>query len=590
MYYGSLTFSRTRTFFFARHDVSRLISLAMLIACSFVGSALAATTPGGACPAGLPVTGNNCFFVAANGSDSNSGTSESSPWLHAPMMPTCSSECATVQNGTLPAGTGIILRGGDTWHFGNSSASPYSGGTWNFNVNPYPMGTSSNPIYIGVDQTWYSGASWTRPILTGDNPVNPSTTLSSCAYQMGPMNAFFELSGLQYYIIDNFEMTGLCEASVGQPNHHDTYVNYGSLRATMTFENLYIHGWSHVQFAGSNGSGSCTPSTVCFNIFAFQGGVVGSTSGETIANVVVDGSDSDPAAAGLCFGGFYNVYNSVFRYTSQCVASDIHLFHDNLYEYFFENGHSNMLESEGENSGVNAVYNNVFRHLETSGGTGGVGLWPDPPVGTTDYFFNNLTYDVGSMELFNIGQNGASQGNMVLFNNTWEWSQSGSFFGCPPSSTFPFIVANNHYILDGSTPYGLHCAPQQTTVTNVQMTHATATAQGYTSSETYAYSPSNGSAATVGAGTNEGAVNGAFCSAISSKSGSDATLSDAATACLSDTRYACTYNTANHTVSCPTRSVVPRGSKWYAGAFNATSSGGGSTGPQPPTSLTATTR
>src|SRR5215475_13577794 len=120
----------------------------------FVLCAAHAWAVGGACPAGAnylnPATNTNvtlaslgvtnCYYIAASGADSNSGTSEGSPWLHAPQMPNCSANCATVQNqgGGIPAGTGLILRGGDTWHFGATTA-PASGGTWNFNTGQFPM-------------------------------------------------------------------------------------------------------------------------------------------------------------------------------------------------------------------------------------------------------------------------------------------------------------------------------------------------------------------------------------------------------------------------------------------------------------------
>ncbi len=574
-------------------------SALLLTFCGVVFISASAFGAGGACPTGanyINTTTNsqvtlaslgvtNCYYVSAAGSDSNAGTSEAAPWLHAPGMPSCSGNCATQWNGTIPAGAGIILRGGDTWHFGNSSASPYSGGVWNFSVNPYPMGTSANPIYVGVDQAWYTGASWTRPILNGDNPTSTSTTLSSCPYQIGSQNTFFEMQGLQYYILDNFEMTGLCQSDVGQPSHHDVYVSYGGLRAPMTFENLYIHGWTHVQFAALNGSTGCTASSVCFNIFAFNGSVTGTTTGETVQGVVVDGSDSDPVGAGLAFGGFYNVAHSVFRYTSQCVVSHLHAFHDNLYEYFFENGHSNLLEALNETPGSNAVYNNLFRHIENNCASGcGVGFWPAPPVGATDYYFNNLIYDAGAIEYFNIGQNGNSQGALIFFNNTWEWALTAPPFTCTTTSA-PFTVANNLYILDGATPYGPNCASQQTTVTNLQMTHATATSKGFTASETYAYSPTSSSSPTVGAGTNEGTQNSAYCSALSTAASSDPYLSDAASACYNDTRYGCTYNSTSHMVNCPARSIIarPTNAAPDIGAYQF----GSSPTPQPPTNVQA---
>ena len=97
----------------------------------------------------------------------------------------------------------------------------------------------------------------------------------------------------------------------------------------------------------------------------------------------------------------------------------------------------------------------------------------------------------------------------------------------------------------------------------------------YTSGETYAYSPVASANSTVGAGTNEYS---GYCAALST-----AGLTAAATACESDTTYACTYNTSNHTVTCPTRTVNarPASGAWDVGAYEFT---GGST-PSPPTNV-----
>jgi len=578
---------------------------------------------GGTCPSGanyLNTTTNSlvtlsslgvtsCYYIAANGSDTNNGTSEATPWLHAPQMPSCSGNCATVQNqsGGIPPGTGLIFRGGDTWHFGNSGATPYTGGVWNFNTGKIPEGTSSNPIYVGVDPTWYSGSSWGRPILTADNPLCNTGTVdgstcfqdtshtyeqyyvSSCPYQISGGNDFFNLGWVENYIIDNFELTGLCQSATGAPGGQDKYVYYGSTHGNLQFTNLYIHGWSHLQFAGTNGSSNCTTSTVCFNILAFNGSPYSSgIPSDIVQSVVVDGSDSDPVAGGVCYGAFFDVTYSVFRYTSQCITTNMHVFHDNLYEYFFENGHSNALEESGTWSGTttDAVYNNVFRHLETSGGTGGVGIWLTPLTTMTDYVFNNLMYDEGPMECYNVGANDRSAGTQTLFNNTFEFSSTTNSITCEVQGyTNPLIAANNHFITE-TNGIGSSCSSQLTSaVTNLQMTHSTATSAGYTSSETYAFSPASVSAPTVAAGTNEGSANNAYCSALSTAAATDSYLSDAATACLNDTRYACTYNSTNHTVACPARTAIARPSSgnWDIGAYQF-----GNVVLDPPTNLQAT--
>ena len=549
----------------------------------------------------------SCYFVAASGVDSANGTSESTPWLHAPFMPSCSSACATVQNaasGTNFAGIGIIFRGGDTWHFGNSGltasgcSAGYEGGTWLWNTGGVPEGTSSHPIYIGVDKSWYCSGSWVRPVFTGDNPLcnaglvgtagcthysgsslDQLYYMTSCAYQNGGSNnRMIDADYVPYFIYDNLEITGFCQSSEGQTGHYDDYIDIGSLQGPDWFLNLYIHGWSHLSWADHNGGAGCTGSTVCFNTFAFNGGR-SSPPGEAFLQTVIDGADSDPGGAGFCNAGIYNTAYSVILYTSQCIGTDFHLFHDNIYSDFYENGHSNMMEStnQGETPGTNAFYNNVLYNLETSGNqTGGYGIALSPPTGTTDYVFNNIWWNVGGIQnaLSISSSNYANVGTLVAFNNTFQIisSLTNNAFSCTPqvsgytgSNTF----ANNHFIMEGSSFYSTDCTGTlfPTAVTNLKMSNATATSDGYTNAQTFVYAPTSGSSPTVGTGTNEGTQNAAYCSALTTAAGSDSTLSDAASACQSDTRYACTYAGNGAPSVCPARTANVRPTNWDIGAY-----------------------
>jgi hypothetical protein len=618
----SITMSSKRTWLNAGITLfNGKISLTFL----FLLLALPAFASGGSCPSGANYTNptnpqgplvtlaslgvTSCYFVAANGSDSYDGLTEASghPWLHAPFMPNCTGNCATVTSQSVSAwpGVGIIFRGGDTWHFGNSSATPYVGGTWEWNTGTLPEGTTSHPIYIGVDQSWYSGLSWARPIFSADNPPcnastvgtlpdgatctgttdgygQPSYYVSSCGYQISSTNNFIDESFVYGYIWDNFEMSGLCQSSTGQPAHHDEYFSYGSLQGPTTFINLYMHGASHLQFQAKNGA-NCT-GLVCTNIFAFTGGSNSQTYGEIVANTVVDFSDSDPGGESLCFGGFWNVSYNVFRYTTNCLPNAVHLFHDNLYEYFFENGHGNLLEDIDEGTGANAFYNNVFRHVEnllTTGG--GVFLWLSPPTSaTTDYVFNNIGYDVGALEYLNFGGTAGNnaQGTYTYFNNTWQTDVSQPILRCNLYTNGRVNDVNNHYIDNQS--YILSPCSTLTTTTSLAQTNAQADANvsmhfdQYSALETLGYSPVLSTNSTVGAGTNQYSD---YCSALST-----AGLSAAATACQSDTTYACTYNTSNHTVSCPAQTVArPSSGAWDVGAYEFTAQ----PSPNPPTGLSA---
>lgn len=555
----------------------------LLILALFLPGTLWASCPTGANyrnpsdPTGAQVTLaslgiTTCYYAAATGSDTNSGTSESSPFLHAPGMPNFTGSA------TIGPGVGIILRGGDTWHFG-ASTSPASGGTWSIGNN----GSSGSPIFMGTDPTWYAGSSWARPILTGDNPVCNAGTLgsnchsysggywqqfyvNSCAHNIGSSNDFIAIDGLKYIIIDNFEMTGLCQSANGQPSHTDNYFSYGSLQGPIWIMDVYAHGWSHLTFGGPNGSDSCTSSNVCQNIYFLDGGSVVGPPGDSALFNVIDASDSDPVAMGLCQPGtgLYQLGWNVISGTSQCVSSSMHSVHDNLYINFYENGHSNVLESNNtsDQCPLSAVYNNLFYNIESSGGTGGVFLWPSPPTGCTDAFFNNVSYNIGNLEVFNIGTSGVPQGTLDVFNNTWQTPVNQAILRCTYLNG-TLNEVNNHYIDDAGSYFIGSCPGTITTTAPLLQTNAVANADGYTSSTNPVYAPQSSSAPTVGHGANATS----YCSAL--QSSSDALMQAAGTACTSDAAYGVSYDTSNHTAVYPARTTTARPSSgaWDIGAY-----------------------
>lgn len=553
------------------------IRFVIFLACLFnAGSAFA---QGGACPASVnysnPVPGiqlsltspaislsslgvTNCFFVAASGSDSNSGTSESSPWLHAPGMPNCTANCAA---NAPSGGTGYIFRGGDTWHLGNSGASPYTGGTWNWSAN----GSSANPIYVGVDPNWYSGSGWARPILNADNPVSTSTALGACGYQVPGSNDMMSLGGSSYIIIDNFEWLGLCtNGTASETFGSDAYLEAGS-STNVLVEHNYFHGWTHRQFSYPTYQYACMV-------------ILGGSTGDNYQYNVVDGSDSDPAGCGAFYDALNEASYNVFNAASQGIGNPCHIFHDNIMSNWADpgdgNAHGNVFECVGEGGGTNVYYNNVFFNLYQSGVQGAI-FWIGPPSGATDYFFNNLIYNTPSTgNYFNV-QN-KSGGTVYAFNSTLESDGSGpGLMDCEGGSLT--TAANMDFIGNTSPFYG---GGTCNTATNVARTVATANSQGYTNSETYAYSPTNSSAATVGAGTN---VRNTYCNALLGSG--DPLIQAAGTACQSDTSYSCSYDSTHHAVVCPERSRFARpgtGSAWSVGAYEPGLS------PKAPSGLTAT--
>lgn len=604
----------------SNRGMGRLLKLAAVMV--FLSSFAHAS--GGACPASSPVVGNNtCFFIAANGSDTNSGTDEAHPWQHAPGMPNCASACLTEQNtlGGSPGnanisrpGIGFIFRGGDTWHFGNSGASPYTGGIyyiwWGSNSNCAYEGTQTGCFYIGVDTSWYSGGSWARPIFTGDNPTSTSLQ-SSCTYGIanpsnwgGFTNVMMvlanDLMGGEY--LDSIEFTGLCSndtAGHGNNNGDDLYIVNSSVQppALNNFiVNVYLHG-ATVTVAETTAPANTQPNC----------GMIGGGSWSNIDRVVMDLSDTaaitdgNGICVGMAFTNFYNVRDSIFRYIDDITAGNCHDIHDNIFEYYnapLPRTHGNMLEcnADASPSTANVFYNNIMRHLFPSWSSGGeVGLWFCPNT-TPEYWFNNIQYDM-------VASNGimwsvvgpptyggcSNSGTQKFFNNTILDSRVDCAGTNNNTNGQYMTMANNHMIGSGFFQ-GNTC----TLTSNITMSDATATSQGYTTGSsgnagtgnncandsTTPCSPTSATNSTVGAGTNYVS----YCTTLAGYSSEYAIGTDAANACQYGTTDGCAYNTSTHTMVCPAQTAVARSGAWDAGAYEYNSQ---NPPPNPPTGLTA---
>jgi len=650
--------------------IAKALRAAIFVVCFLTaGSAFAA---GGACPTGSYVPSTNpatptaftslsslgvtsCYYVAANGSDSNNGTTESTPWLHAPGMVNCSANCAALTPGgaSPPAGTGFIFRGGDTWHFGittDSAGQPASGSSMSWNNNNVQWGgTAAHPLYVGYDPTWFTGGSFVRPIFTGDNPIcnvnvlsgtctliaqSPTWTrsglevqVSSCLHQvvpnpsaLGGNNQILTLSNVHFVIVDNFELTGLCLNS-NDGSEGGVYISYGSLSNTLWIFNTYVHGWSHIQWSANayppeGGGAGCVNGAVCTLISGYAGsGNVG--QGDILRYNVMDGSDSDPIGAGIGITGFQEAEYNIFRYQCQFLTrGQTHVFHDNIIEWLWDNGHSNVAEMGDQPTGVNAFYRNIFRNNGTTGaGPQGVFIAHAvvaSPSDYTTYFFDNLIYN-STGEVIGAGDGDApppqNAGLGVMFNNTIEFVVGSSILGCAPATNMsPVTLVNNHWI-DDISPYSANCMAQFTAppLTDLVQTHAQSDANTaphfdqYVNAQTsrsgspnqppYANSPVASTNSTVATGTNE---TSGFCATIATAAMSDSALTDAANACKFGTSYALSYNATTHTVSIPSLTPVarPASAVWDKGAYQFSASLASQTSqgqaPQAPTNLQIT--
>ena len=477
-----------------------------------------------------------CGVSGSTCQDSNNGTSKTTAWLHLPGMPNCTSTCGSYNP---QPGDQFIFRGGDTW----TSAS--LGVNWSWS------GTSASPIYIGVDQTWYTGASWTRPIWSAATPSG---------------GLFFQTNA-SYFTLSNIEMTGLLETATSQPS----FVHICGV--SQIYDQLYIHGWSHDgTLTSSSGNSS----------YAFGGGDCASDAGTTIQYTVIDGADSSPFPGGmiLCFYGdapivAYSVCNNVW----QAVEASNDSIHDNLFENMQDCArdsggpcHENLLSNFGPSSASHqTIYNNVLRNMTYAYAGGGfkLALGSLSCNSAVSYAFNNVLYNTTAQNMLIPGgwKDCSAWGNWTVFNNTFECGTDSAtgvcmnIAGVTSGAQAIYTFYNTQLLTSASPPNSCTGVTvcNYAVRSNLTQTVATANSQGYTSGSTYAFAPTSASGGTVGTGTNEQSI----CTTIN---GFDAV---AGAACQNDTTYGVAYNTANHTVTGPGRTTIarPATAAWDVGAY-----------------------
>lgn len=520
-----------------------------------------------------------CFLVTANafasttyyidyasGNDANNGTSKTSPWQHAPGMQACTGLCSST---TVNPGDSIILKGGVTW--------PNASFMWNL-----PGGASGNPVYVGVDQTWYAGGSWSRPILSPGGAAIPNN-----------YNTMFNVPA--NVTIDNFEITGFywtTAACSGAPYGDCGIFNAGQ-RNGQTWENLYIHGWTH---AGTN----AVTSNGVVNIVSTGG------AGNSVAhdNVIVGTDVPGDHSVNVFFGGPPIAYNNYIKQVSSAfIVNYATSIHDNHIEdigpaycnmpfpqYAGYCTHENGFEDNAD-SGL-YFYNNLITNVSA-----GLAVWLAPNPGYTVTAWNNVIYGIHDNQVLDMAPpvynptyctSGPTSndycktaGSYIFENNTVECGDDTTLYDVCQSGigdigsgsiATSFLYQNNHFIT-ATTASGCYTGtgkPLSCTFapSNIVQTLSTANGQGYNSSQAFAFSPTSQTDSTVGAGTN----------LTASAVGNLATLA-------SDTTYSCTMGTGNQP-SCPARTTNgrPTTGAWDSGAYEYNS---GNQPPAPPTGLAA---
>lgn len=484
------------------------------------------------------------YYISTAGADTNNGTSTATPWAHAPGMQSCTNTCGST---TPVAGDRFIFKGGETW--GNANFK----WTWSWS------GTSGSRIYVGVDQTWFTGSTWTRPIFDAEGSV------------MAGSNVFLREDG-SYVTIDNFEFTGF-HSETGQGFGNNTMINPGSADGVIV-EHCYFHGVTtsvdNIRPVAITSNTSYPTANVDF----------------TVRYNVFSGLDSVPVVADLLcaadckadwqavYGGPVYFIGNVCEYLVNCYvgASLREAAYNLIYEIrtsIQAGDHGNALESLGEYPTLGGlIHDNVIHTIRAAGY---VTLWVQQLTGDTTYIWNNLIYNTGIGNIINLGDSSPlinpCCGTVYVVNNTVYCGPDGDatkVCATPESGTgsVDAVIKNNHWITSNASPIN-GAGRSLDASNNITHTEAQASADGFTLSQTpYALFPTAPGAATVDAGANLSGL----CSVM--------------TTLCSDTLYGVVYDDSAHTATLYGRSVNirPKGTAWDVGAYEYAGVAGGSGG------------
>ncbi len=393
------------------------------------------------------------FYIDyASGSNSNNGTANTAPWKTHPFM---QANGVCTGSGSAPsyshqAGDRFIFKGGVTWPTSCFGMAISQGGS-----------SDASHDYYGVDQSWFAGSQWSRPVFDMQN----SAPAGGRAVPISAPNV----------TIDNIEMKNLF---INAGSTFDASLIQATYVTGILIQNVYLHGWktnsaTDDQMGGitSVGSNITVDNSTVSNV---EGKVSGKTVGACIFNaVVVTNSVLHDCSEGL-YGGNIVHDNQIF----------------NIGPSFDANYHENALETNGQATIYNNVVYNCFH---------GTCIYPNPGFGSgTVSVFNNVVFNSTVPEIqFDLTY--VASGNVVdavVYNNTSQASGALNLRVVGRSVPLRSLTYdNNHWINDGITvsidPPGSVSTVKSGTH-NVTQSNSAATSQGYTAANKFAPSGSGG--------------------------------------------------------------------------------------------------
>lgn len=486
------------------------------------------------------------YYVSFSaGADTNTSTqaqSKSTPWKSLTGMRSATSNAASY---SPVAGDTFVLMGCDDWP--NAS----------FPISWSAGGTSGSHITIGVDQTWFNATNcpsgWNRPIF------DANTAIMGVGAECTALNMFFNVSGITYVDFNWIELKNYFQ-NANCPGANDRYASLNSPADFITFNFFYIHASITGASSPDNDRMFSVSGTNCQHCFVNQ-------------SVINNSDGTQYTTGGIQFG----MTRTVCAYVSNCAKPTVpgEIAYNDIHNIGVVIGsvHPNCIETAGNGTFTWFIHDNNVHDM--TGTHEQCETLQIGNTGETDYVWNNLFYNLGGADIMRFPQgSGKSPIALYFFNNTFVSSPSnvcGDVGTNGGSWSLAFVMVNNHCI-PTLTPGGTSqsqlmisgAVSGATTITfthNVVQSAATATAAGYTASQTpYVYFPINGSATTVGAGTNLTGTS-TFPSGFTTN----------------DTSYACSQQTISGVVQsvCPSRAqnARPATGSWDSGVYEFSASG-----------------
>jgi hypothetical protein len=406
--------------------------------------------------------GTTYYIDFVSGADGNAGTSKTAPWRLCPGM------VGFGHSYSHTAGDRFIFKGGVAWP---ASVLP---------LVPPGSGTSSAWDYYGVDQTWYTGASWARPIFDGGGNIN----------DLIAMQTWRNTSTGSYITIDSLEIRNFYFPS---DSTDGGIIIYGG--GNVVINNCYIHNWSkNTSVTDQNGW-----AIVAWPPFTGQ---------VTVQNCIINNQDGRQGISGsvACGGALWRVDNVISNEIAYATQGVLHggrnvignHIHHILHSYD-STEHCNNLYVDSYNGGSTFIISGNYIHdCQNEAGT----IYDLSGTGTV-YIYNNLIVegDTGHTMVFSDPDNG-SVGNIYIYNNTWVSAGDGIFSATIRSAatTASVTIKNNHGLGNANALSYFSSGVSSSIIAD----HNLYSANGYSAANLY--QPSSGSSPTVDAGTSLSSV------------------------------------------------------------------------------------